>query len=167
MSSPGAFLSKSAARGKAGVSGRAIRVLILSCGLLLLLQPLLADTEDAGFVIIVNQSNPANELQASQLSKIFMKRVVTWVGGAEIMPVDQLAESQVRRAFSEAIHGKPTAPIVAYWQQQIFSGRSIPPPERRSDEEVILYVQENQNAIGYVSGLAKLGSGVKVITVSE
>jgi ABC-type phosphate transport system substrate-binding protein len=147
------------------VSGRAVLVLI--CGLLLLLQPLLANTDEAGFVVIVNDSNPVDELRAEQLSKIFMKRVVTWIGGNQIMPVDQLAESQVRRDFSESIHGKPPAPIVAYWQQQIFSGRSIPPPERRTDEEVIEYVQENQSAIGYVSSQVKLVTGIKVISVIE
>jgi hypothetical protein len=166
MQSPGALLFKSAGHCRTGGSGR-IEVLILICGLLLLLQPLLVNAEEAGFVVIVNEANPVNELSASQLSKIFMKRVVTWLGGNQIMPVDQLAESQVRREFSEAIHGKPPAPIVAYWQQQIFSGRSIPPPERRTDEEVIEYVRENQSAIGYVSSQAELDRGIKVISITE
>jgi hypothetical protein len=43
-----------------------------------------------------------------------------------------------------------------YWQQRIFSGRDLPPPELDSDEAVVSYVLSHRGALGYVSGAAKL-----------
>jgi hypothetical protein len=46
----------------------------------------------------------------------------------------------------------------------IFSGRSLPPPELGSDDEVLRYVLAHPGAIGYVSGAANL-RGAKVLAV--
>ena len=37
-----------------------------------------------------------------------------------------------------------------YWQQRIFSGRDVPPPEFELDREVVEYVLKHAGAIGYV-----------------
>lgn len=57
----------------------------------------------------------------------------------------------IRESFSRVIHGRSANQIAAYWQQQIFSGRNIPPEQRSSDDEVIAYVSSTPGAIGYVS----------------
>jgi len=55
-----------------------------------------------------------------------------------------------------------------YWQQCIFSGRSVPPPELDSDEAIVRYVAKYRGAVGYVSADAKLGDrDVKVLAVNS
>jgi len=51
-----------------------------------------------------------------------------------------------------------------YWQQQIFSGKDVPPSNKSSDDDVIAFVKSNPGAIGYVSGSAAV-AGVKVVAV--
>ncbi len=127
-----------------------------------------ASTEDdgVGFVVVVNPANSVSRLTAAEVSKIFMKRSDTWRNGQPVQPVDLKASSAVRARFSNLIHGKATGPIVRYWQQQIFSGQGMPPPEKSSEAEILDYVRRNRNAVGYVSTKVDLGEGVKVVRVA-
>ena len=43
-----------------------------------------------------------------------------------------------------------------YWQQMVFSGRELPPPELDSDEDVVRFVLKYPGAIGYVSEAANV-----------
>jgi hypothetical protein len=70
----------------------------------------------------------------------------------------------VRRRFCEEVLSRSVAAVKSYWQQLIFSGRAVPPPELDTDEEVVRYVAKYSGAIGYVSGASEL-SGVKVVAV--
>jgi hypothetical protein len=72
--------------------------------------------------------------------------------------------SEVRRRFTEQILRRPLSAVRAYWQQRIFSGRELPPPELESDEQVASYVRKNAGAVGYVSGSSSL-DGLKAISV--
>jgi hypothetical protein len=51
---------------------------------------------------------------------------------------------------------RSVAAVRNYWQQRIFSGRGVPPPELDSDEEIVAYVLKHRGAVGYVSGSAEL-----------
>jgi ABC-type phosphate transport system substrate-binding protein len=81
------------------------------------------------------------------------------------LPVDQAEGSSVRKAFSEAVHGRAPSAVEAYWQRQIFSGRGVPPLQKMSDDEVIAYVRSNPSAVGYVSRGASLGNGVHAVQI--
>ena len=74
----------------------------------------------------------------------------------------------MREKFSKDIHGRKVSSIKAYWQKQIFSGRKIPPPEKKSDREVLVFVQNNPGAVGYVSASANLSQyNVKALKVNK
>jgi ABC-type phosphate transport system substrate-binding protein len=132
--------------------------------------PLMASLLKAGeasFKMIVNASNPVSAMTTAQISNLFLKKATTWENGRKALPVDQVEASAARKNFSEVILKKETHTVVSYWQQQIFSGRGVPPPEKGSDREVTAYVQENADAIGYVSANASLDESVKVIRVID
>ena len=131
------------------------------------LAPVSAAAQNGGFVVVVNASNPTGSISRSDLSKIFTKKTRAWPSGAAALPVDLAAGSTVRDAFTEKVHGKSTRAIGSYWQQQIFSGREVPPPERKSDDEVLDYVRTNAGGVGYVAANTRLGTGVKVLTVTD
>ena len=133
--------------------------------LILLILPIQAQQE-MSFKIIINQNNPTDSLTKSQISKLFLKKVTQWDSGYKVFPVDLTENNDARRDFSMKIHGKAVSAIKSYWQQQIFSGRSVPPPEKISDREIIEYISANANAIGYVSKDADINN-VKVLNVMD
>ena len=108
------------------------------------------------FRVIVHPDNPSTGLSRDFLIDAFLKRTTRWNDGETIRPVDQRSDSFVRRRFSESVLQRSVAAVKSYWQQRIFSGRELPPPELDSDEAVVSYVMKHRGAVGYVSGTAKL-----------
>lgn len=128
---------------------------------------LAAARADASYVVVVSASNPVNSLTREQASKLFLKKAATWSDGREVAPVDQPEGSPVREAFTKAVLRKSVSAVKSYWQQQIFSGKAVPPTERSSDGEVLSFVRGNPAAIGYVSPSSPVGAGVKVVQVVQ
>ncbi len=125
-----------------------------------------AQAEDYTFKVIVNASNQVSSIEMADVYKIFLKKKSKWEGGKTVKPVDQPGSSVVRKAFSDEALGKSVSAVKSYWQQQIFSGRGVPPPEKKTDQDVIDYVKENPGGIGYVSLGVAIGD-VKVISISD
>jgi ABC-type phosphate transport system substrate-binding protein len=117
------------------------------------------------FVVIVNAGNPVSAVAADQLSSLFLKKVTQWSGGLPALPVDLAADSAVRDSFSRQVHHKGTPAVKAFWQQMIFSGREVPPPEKGSAREVVSFVGANRGAVGYVPAGTPLGAEVKTVDV--
>jgi hypothetical protein len=109
------------------------------------------------FVVIVNRANGVAAVSRAFLSDAFLKKATHWDGGERIEPVDLRPDSFVRRAFSSSVLRRPVGAVRSYWQQRIFSGGDLPPPELDSDDAVVRYVARYPGAIGYVSVSASLG----------
>ena len=118
----------------------------------------------AGFKIIVNSSNSSTKISKADLNAIFLKKMVKWSDGIPALPVNQSKKSTVRDSFTTSVHGKSVAAVDSYWQQQIFSGRDVPPAEKTSDADVLAFVKANAGAVGYISDSGAT-AGVKVISV--
>ncbi len=116
------------------------------------------------FKVIVNSANAMGSLSASEASKIFLKESAKFPGGGAATPVDLGKSNPARAAFSKAVIGRTVGAIETYWQQQIFSGKEVPPATKSSDDEVVAFVKANPGAIGYVSSGAST-AGVKVVDV--
>ena len=119
-----------------------------------------------GYKVIVHSSNSVGTMTTERVSALFLKKVSKWDNGRRVLPVDLVAGSSVREKFSKGIHKKSISAVKSYWQQQVFSGRDVPPPEKSSDREVIAYVEANPDAIGYVSAAAAVG-GTKVLEITQ
>ncbi len=122
---------------------------------------------DVRVVVIVNSANRTSTMRREQVAKIFLRQLVTWEGGAEILPVDQIERSSARIAFARDVQLETVKALKVYWQQRIFSGDESPPPERVTDSDVLTYVRSNSGAIGYVLEGTDLGTGVKALVVTE
>ncbi len=114
--------------------------------------------------VIVNAANPADGVDRRFLSEAFFKKTTRWPDEETIRPVDLTPSSPVRRTFSEEILKRPIAAVKSYWQQMVFAGHGVPPPELESESDVVKFVARNRGAVGYVSPGAAL-SGVKIIAV--
>jgi ABC-type phosphate transport system substrate-binding protein len=119
---------------------------------------------DTGTVkLIANNSVRVNTLPKKAVADVFLKKTSSWEGGGSIVPVDNAAAA-VRDEFSRMVLGKATAAVKSYWNQQIFSGRNVPPVEKSSDEEVLAFVRGTPGAVGYVAAGTQ-ADGVHVISV--
>lgn len=118
------------------------------------------------FRLIVHPKTPFDEISSSRLSQILLKKKTTWPDGKRTFPVDLGGRSKVREALSRQIHGRSVASIKSFWQRQIFSGRSVPPPELDSDQEVLAFVQRQPGAVGYISSQTPF-DGVKELFLVE
>jgi len=121
--------------------------------------------QQGGYAVIVNEANSVSTLSAEEVSKIFFKKTHRWTSGLDVVPVDLPESAPAREAFSAAVHGKSVGAVRAFWQQQIFSGRAVPPVERPSDEQVVAFVRATPGAIGYVSAGAPLSAGVRRVQI--
>lgn len=126
----------------------------------------LAAQDDDGFVVIVHPATTVSTISRAELSKIFLKRLRTWEDGSRAMPVNLPPESPLREAFSRRIHDRSVVNIEVYWKRQIFSGRSVPPPEARDDVAVVAYVRRTPGAVGYVDSRTAI-EGVRRLRLTE
>jgi ABC-type phosphate transport system substrate-binding protein len=114
------------------------------------------------YKLIVNAANPTKSLGRDTLMRMFLKKTTAWPDGKPVLVVDQPTQSATRRAFSRDILGRGPNDVAAYWNEVIFSGRGAPPLTKPSDAEVLSYVHDNPNAIGYVGADADVGAGLRV-----
>ena|SRR5689334_5941951 len=120
---------------------------------------------ESGYRVVVNQKNSIASMSRDELSRLFLKKTTSWSNGQTVAIVDRAEASDVRQKFTEDVHQRQVRAVKRYWQQMIFGGRAVPPPEKSSDDEVLAFVRSNPNAIGYVSASTTLGDGVKPVDV--
>lgn len=123
-----------------------------------------AEPARPAYLVIVHPSNRAERLSRKFVADAFFKKVTRWGNDRVIHPVDLPPGAAARRGFSAAVLKRSVKEMKSYWQQVIFSGRGVAPPELATDVEVVRYVLENPGAIGYVSGASDVGAA-KVVGV--
>ena len=118
--------------------------------------------------VIVNAENPVGLLSSQELSRLFLAKTTTWTfNGQPVMPVEPGGDSPARAAFTREIHHKSPTDVTVYWEQMVFQGKASPPPTESSDSEVMAYVRQHPNAIGYVSAGVRLTPDLKPITITR
>jgi hypothetical protein len=116
------------------------------------------------YVVIVNPANQTTVVDRGFLEDAFLKKTTRWPSDEVIRPADLASASAVRRKFTEEVLKRSVEAVKGYWQQRIFSGRDVPPPEFEKDDEAIKYVLKYEGAVAYVSASANL-NGSKVVTL--
>jgi ABC-type phosphate transport system substrate-binding protein len=116
------------------------------------------------YQVIVHPSNASTSLDRKFMEDAFLKKVTRWSNDVVIRPVDLAPSSTVRRKFSEGVLKRSVEAVKGYWQQRIFAGHDVPPPELGTDDDVVRYVLKYDGAVGYVSGGANL-AGAKVVSL--
>lgn len=114
--------------------------------------------------VIVNPRNTVTAIDRQFLEDAFLKKVTRWPDDRVIHPADLHAKSPARFKFSRDVLDRSVSAVRAYWQQRVFSGHGVPPPEFANEEQVIHYVLQHEGAVGYVSGSADL-KGSKLVII--
>lgn len=116
------------------------------------------------YVVICNPKSSVTTVNRTFLQDTFLKRVTVWPTGEATRPVDLPPGSPIRRRFTEDVLKRTVDAVRSFWQQRIFAGRDLPPPELSDEGEVVRFVLRVPGAVGYVSADAAL-NGAKVLTV--
>lgn len=116
------------------------------------------------FVVVGHTGTTPDTATKQELAYIFLKKRTTWSTGYKAKPVDQRTKTAIRTAFSTQVLGKSVNAVTSYWQGQVFGGKSSPPEELASDEDVTAYVSKTPGAVGYISP-ASITPSVTVIAI--
>ncbi len=121
-----------------------------------------AETEAEAIVVIVNKSNPAASLEASELRQIFQTTKTSWSSGGEATPFNLPAENGLRQAFDQAVLGLDPQRVARYWQDRKIRGGARAPKLLPSAAAVLTAVAANAGAVGYVKK-SEANQTVKVV----
>jgi len=102
-----------------------------------------------GFIIVAHPGVPA--VDQKFVADAFLKKITRWPSGEPIRAVDLRFGAPARASFSDLVLRRSVFAVRSYWQQRIFTGRGVPPPELDSDEAVLRHVRAHPGAVGYVS----------------
>lgn len=119
---------------------------------------------DTSFVVIIHADNQITELERGFVRDVFLKKTTEWGSGTAIRPIELTSRYSARAEFVRDVIGKTPQQLKNYWNQQIFSGKGVPPPESDSAAAIAAYVVNNPGAIGYIPAGAD-PRGARVVRV--
>jgi len=120
----------------------------------------------AQVAVVVGVKSEVANLNADQISGIFLGKTDKFPSGATALPLDQSSGSTIRGTFYDKVTGKSEAQVKSAWSRLVFSGKGTPPKEVASSAEVKKLVGSNLNAIGYIEKSA-VDSSVKVLFTAD
>jgi ABC-type phosphate transport system substrate-binding protein len=102
-------------------------------------------------VVIVNGSNPVDNLSVSDLKKLFLSDRSKWDTGKSVAPVMLTAGAPERTAFLKIVCGMSESDFSKHFLQAAFTGKSATPPkEVTSTQSVKANVTGSPGAIGFL-----------------
>lgn len=113
-------------------------------------QMLLQSAVAAEILVIVNLQNAVDKLSHQELMDLYMGRYTNFPNKVAALLLDMPMDSEIRDEFYRKLVGKSVAEVNAYWARLMFTGRASPPRAIEDAEQVIKFVGDNKNAIGYV-----------------
>jgi len=145
-------------------------ILVLALGVLAWSLLLAAPSSAAGdaIVVIVNSSNPADNLSVGDLKKLFLSDRSKWDTGKSVAPVMLGAGAPERTAFLKIVCGMNDSDFSKYFLQAAFTGKdATPPKEVTSARDVKSVVAGSPGAIGFVkaSDFSAGDSTIKAVKV--
>lgn len=136
--------------------------IFIALAIVLCARPAFAD--DDAYKIVVHPENSIGDIDRALLRNAFLKKTTSWSSGKTIRPIGLTPKFPARARFVSDVLKKTTAQLKSYWNQQIFSGKGIPPPESDSVARVIAYVLANPGAVAFIPASADAGKA-KVVPI--
>jgi len=109
-----------------------------------------SSTTQAGIAVIVSPDNASSPMNKKEVARLFLKKNKTFRTGMKAEPLDQSNDDATRNSFYKNVVNKNPSQLSSYWSKMIFTGRATPPIMVGNDENVINFVLNNINAIGYI-----------------
>ena len=91
-----------------------------------------------------------NEMSVAELVDIFTKKKTHWDDRTEIVVVTRTQSSVQHQIFLNEVFGITPYQYRSRLERNIYQGRSKPPIQARSEEELVEIVLSKKGAIGYI-----------------
>jgi ABC-type phosphate transport system substrate-binding protein len=113
------------------------------------------------FIVIVSKDCPVTSVSTTDLKRLYTGKIenISGVSGTNLSLDNPAATS-----FLSEIVGMVTADYKSFWLAQQIRGGSSAPTVKKSVSDMISYVKDNANALGYVPKDAVL-DGVKAVEI--
>ena len=121
-----------------------------------------ATTGAADLVVIAHPKSGIDRLGRNDVINIFLGRFRQLPSGLSALPVDLPASQGERSAFYHQLVNKELAEINAYWARLVFSGRTMPPRQAASVDDLLDFVAVTPGAVGYVDR-SQVNGRVKIV----
>ncbi|MBZ0094277.1 MAG: hypothetical protein K8H75_02710 [Sulfuricella sp.] len=116
----------------------------------------------ADVVVVANPRSGIDRLSRDEVINIFLGRFRQLPSGLSVQPVDLPATQSEKATFYLRLVNKDLAEINAYWSRLVFSGRTEPPVQAKSTEDLIEFIAKTPGAIGYMER-SKVDGRVKLV----
>ncbi len=111
---------------------------------------LLQSVATADIVVIVNSQNSLDKISRQELIDLYMGRYSYFENNDPALMLDLPMESNLRKQFYQKLIKKSVAEVNAYWARLLFTGRASPPKPIADAKQVVEFVRNNPNVIGYI-----------------
>ena len=105
---------------------------------------------NSNIVVIVSSNSTLNTITKNQISKIFLSKTKVLPNSIKALVVES-SNKEIQKKFYQQISGKTQKQLKKYWTTMIFTGRGMPPKKLESQEDIINFVLNNDNAISYIN----------------
>jgi ABC-type phosphate transport system substrate-binding protein len=124
--------------------------LILALLLVLIALPLEAVATRDAVSIIVPAGLEIESLDHSAVNRIFLGKTRQWQNRESIvMTVNR--DKEAMALFCEQLAHKTPRQFFMYWRKQLYSGHSMLPKQFDTDQQIINFVAEHPNSIGFIA----------------
>ena len=101
-------------------------------------------------VVVVNTASTITRLSQDDVVNIFLGRYRMLPTGGSAVPIDQPENTALRAEFYRKLVNKEPNEINAYWARLLFSGKTSPPLQTGSANEVLLLLADQPGGIAYI-----------------
>lgn len=116
----------------------------------------------APVAVVVNRSNPQNNITMPDLRDLYLGALTRFRAGERVVLLEY---PEMRSRFYDSVLQMSESRVKRHWIGLVFSGEGvIPPREIRAGEEVVRYVARHPGALAFVP-LRMIDSTVKVLSV--
>ncbi|MEG3766473.1 hypothetical protein V5298_08175 [Alteromonas sp. 14N.309.X.WAT.G.H12] len=115
-------------------------------------------TASEQLVVVAHTQAPLRSLEKHEIRNLFMGGMLD-----NLTPVAFAPGVKERLIFNTRIVGLTESRIQSYWAQMRFSGRSHPPVEVQTVDEMLDYLLQHEDCVGYLPAGMELPPSLSVI----
>ncbi len=113
--------------------------------------------------LIVNKTNPVENISAEDLKRIYLGEKISWPSGKRIK-VASIKKGDACKEFLDEIVKLSPMRFSRHWQKIVFTGNGTPIKLFKTDAQVKAFIRDNPTAVGCIAKQS-LDDSVKKIKV--
>jgi len=122
---------------------------------------LLSGMSMAEVMVVAHAKSNIAAVDQATLKKLFLGKTAK-INGSKVRAVNLPDSNALKIEFDTKVVGKDPSKMKAYWANRIFTGRGKPLEQVSSEENMVVWLAENKDGVGYLSA-DSISSKLKVL----